>query len=181
LGTRLEPDHDASAGRLRDEILQYVEAVLTLCEIRRVVPATNLDNDDHVHAIIDHFVSQSGCAALGSGWLESDRANALVLLQRVLEENLAYGVGRLTTAEAARFAGAFLDLFPSSTRYFTNGTLGWHRIGVEPPELDLGNYVWGSWNPILEHLSTDQRIILDTGIIAISPERIGLLWLVDQE
>jgi hypothetical protein len=139
-------------------------------------------DDRQVRTIVDQFVSQFGFTPLGARWLEANRTSALLLLQRVLEQHLAYGVERLASFEAATLAGEFLDLFPGGSRYFTNGTLGWHWIGEPPPpNFDLGNCVWGSWNPIAEGFASDRQMVLDTGIITISRERIGLLWIVDQE
>lgn len=175
-----EADSDVTVEWVREEAV-HVRAALVLCEIRRITPAARIKKRNDVHEIIDQFVSQFGCTPLGAGWLEADRDNALVLLQRVLEENLAYGVERLSIREATTFAHEFLDPFPVGSRYFTNGTLGWHRMGVEPPDIDLGTYVWGSWSPILADSRGGQVIILDAGIIAISPERIGMLWVMDEE
>jgi hypothetical protein len=61
---------------------------------------------------------------------------------------------------AERLARRFLDLFPEGAVFMTNGTIA----------LPGG----GAWSPLT-------AATFDTGVIAISSARVGLLWVEDED
>jgi hypothetical protein len=121
------------------------------------------------HALADAFVMQQGMTPLGLDWVLISRSEALFLLTRVLSQDLAYHSRLLHHETAEALADTFLSFFTEEALYFTNGS---YHI---PPQRTNGNTVRGaSWIPIT-------RATFDTGVIAIDEDRIGLLWVLDED
>ena len=167
-----EQEQDPTIEQLKDAVLVRRRCAVLVCDVRRMMPDQEIADIEKVRQLLDLFMVDLGYSAIGARWLETNHENGLRLLRQVLWKDLAYNVPIMEFDEAVVLADQFFDLFPVNTRYFTNGTLGWFRSGVAPP--NYGNYVWGEWTPIT-------HILVDTGIVIISPARIGILWFADQD
>ncbi|HKP55385.1 MAG TPA: hypothetical protein VJV78_01620 [Polyangiales bacterium] len=90
----------------------------------------------------------------------AERIAALVLAQ-----DLAYGIQLMPLTDAARLAAAFVELFAGSKAdCFTNAS-----FNEEGGRLSLSE-----WTPL-----TDATF--DTGILVLSTERAGCLWVQDED
>ncbi len=104
-----------------------------------------------------------------SCYKEIDETAARHLVWRVLHRDMAYNTEIMPDARAAELTDRFLAQFGPGTRYFTNGT--WHLL----PVAEAGTVIAGaSWDPV-----TDATF--DTGVLAISPECSGCLWVMDED
>jgi hypothetical protein len=119
-----------------------------------------------VHGILDDFVRGFGFTGLGEAWIEVTREDAIAVVQQVLLKDLAYGVAMMPEAEACALAESFFSLFGSEGRCFTNGNLV--LPNADPSEVRR------SWNPITS-------ATLDTGILCLDTNRIGIFWVEDED
>ena len=109
--------------------------------------------------------------------VEISRPDSQFLLAAILGTDLAYGIKQIEQHEAAGLASKFLDPFPSNSRYYTNGTLGWRGNDSPVPGIPPG--VW--WSLLSRLEESDRWVIFDTGIVVLDWERIGILWIADSE
>ena len=83
----------------------------------------------------------------------------------VLSQDLAYGIQLMPLTDAARLAAAFMELFAGSmVGCFTNAD-----FSEKGGRLSLS-----TWTPL-----TDATF--DTGIIVLSTEHVGCLWVQDED
>jgi hypothetical protein len=94
-------------------------------------------------------------------WTELDARAATDLATRVLHQDLAYGASVMSLDVATALARRFLDFFGDQAAFVTNGTFGANGSG-------------GSWASL-----TDATF--DTGVVAVSAGRVGLLWVEDED
>ncbi|HLH21211.1 MAG TPA: hypothetical protein VK066_01710 [Chloroflexota bacterium] len=161
---RLETDLDPEIERLRADILERRWAGEVLFFVRRIHADRATSNRD----IADAFVAEVGCSGLGKHWLEIDRQEALWVLTRVLWGDICYDVSIMTRDEALNLAARFTSLFNDCT-FFTNGT--WKKRVIPLP--DPVDCLDGFW-PITQ-------VTADTGVVAVGADRIGMLWVKDED
>jgi hypothetical protein len=104
-----------------------------------------------------------------SCYKEIDKSAALHLIRMVLHSDMAYNTEVMAEARAAELADRFLAQFDQGTRYFSNGT--WHLPSVVRPD---GVVSGATWDPVTP-------ATLDTGVLAVGPERSGCLWVEDED
>lgn len=107
---------------------------------------------------LDEFVASLGFRAIGNGWRELDKDEAIALLRRVLQLNLAYDVSEMEPEQADLVAQDSLEM-AGAAKYFTNGAFsgsGWAGHKVAPGTFD-------------------------TGVAWVGSERIGILWVEDED
>lgn len=107
---------------------------------------------------LDQFVASLGFQAIGAGWRELDKNEATALLRRVLELNLAYKDYEMEPEQAALVAREYMEL-SGAAKYFTNGTFsdnGWSGHKVAPGTFE-------------------------TGVAWVGADRIGILWVEDED
>lgn len=98
-------------------------------------------------------------------WDPIARDQARCLLAVALQWEQAYDTRRVGVSVAERIASAFVELFAEQARFFTNGT-------VENTPRGLCTTAWyGSVT-----LAT-----FETGVVAVDEDRIGLLYLADED
>jgi hypothetical protein len=136
------------ASILRDSILRERDCGIVTMDVRAIGALS-----------IDTYVTTFGFTPLADGWRSLDRKNALRILQRVLERDLAYDTPLMEVARARLLAESFLSLFSASARYFTNGSL-------EPDG--------SGWDPIT-------KSTFDHGVIAHDDHSIGIIWVQDED
>lgn len=122
-------------------------------------PATS-GGSDSITEVLDGFVEKLGFVGLEEGWREINRCEAETIAQIILHRDLAYRAEAMTAQRACKLAEQFLALFNKEARYFTNG------------EFDAdGLHMW----------SGITEATFDTGIICIDNERMGILWVQDED
>lgn len=120
-------------------------------------------------ALLDAFVALFDYTGLGAHWIELRRGIARKLLIHVLHEGLAYPEEMMDKETAEACAERFLEFFAPGTRYFTNGTCSGEAV-IYTLE---GQQVLG-WRPI-------SSATFDNGVIAVSSDRIGIVWAEDED
>jgi hypothetical protein len=168
-----EHDPDPWIEELRSDVGQRRSAGVVLFAIKKHGFMGRLGDAELVQKVVDAFVAEMGCTGLSTNWLEIDRPEAHWVLTHVLWADLAYSAAIMTRDEAMTLAGRFqwffMDTIYEGCRYYTNST--WtHRMVPLPDPTDCLD---GSW-PI-----TDASF--DAGVIIVSPERIGMLWVKDED
>ena len=93
-------------------------------------------------------------------WTDLDLTAAREVLTRVLHADLAYNTPMMTVETADALARRFLACCGDAPVFVTNGSLA-----LTPT---------GAWSPL-----TDATF--DTGVIAVSDTRVGMLWAEDED
>ncbi|MFP4438772.1 MAG: hypothetical protein ACLFVO_16140 [Chloroflexaceae bacterium] len=120
-------------------------------------------------ALLDAFVALFDYTGLAAHWIELRRGIARKLLIHVLHEGLAYPEEMMDKETAEACAERFLEFFAPGTRYFTNGTCSGEAVIYTL----AGQQVLG-WRPI-------SSATFDNGVIAVSSDRIGIVWAEDED
>lgn len=106
------------------------------------------------------FTAAAGTAPRGSAGTEVERAVAVSLLTNVLARDLAYRAPIMDEGPARELATTFLDAFGRDATFWTNGDLG------------LGSRA--SWDPVT-------AATFDTGVFVLGAQRVGVLWVEDED
>lgn len=94
-------------------------------------------------------------------WIELDRGRAAKITTRVLHKDLAYDLPTMPFEVAEELALHFLSFFENGATFLTNG-----EHGVD------GN---------LERWTGLTAATFDTGVIGVDEERVGMLWVEDED
>jgi hypothetical protein len=122
-------------------------------------------SDDPV-SLIDSTLTRLGFIALSTEWREVLPDQAARILTNVLHRDLAYTAEIMPVEVAEQIAARFRAIFPTTTRYFTNGTWRAGRSGeFEQPV---------SWSPLTE-------ATCDAGIVADGEGFVALAWVEDED
>jgi len=159
----LLPDPDRAIEALMDDLdAARAESYPLLVSVRRLSepPADAL-------GALDALVTEEGYVGLGANWVEVQRRIAAKILTHLIASELAYPNEIVEQAAAEELAGRFLGLFAPGARYFTNGACS----GPFAIYDSAGGEVLG-WRSI-------SAAPFDNGVIALSPERVGMLWAED--
>jgi hypothetical protein len=147
-----------------DEILaRRIYGHTTCAVIDRDVATTD---ESPAGAVLDVFVARFGFTGIGNSWAEVTLADAKVIAREVLHKDLAYRMDILPPSEAAALAERFFSLFEPTARCFTNGNV------ILPAAAS--REVPGAYDPITP--ST-----FDTGVVCFDRQRIGILWVQDED
>jgi hypothetical protein len=165
-------------------IKQLGEAILSqrgptrrmLIDVKRLVSTESLADSTQIPLVIDAFVSQLGCERIVPAWTKISHSQAVHLLARILARHLAYGINLIPPDQARMLAGKFLALFPLARQCFTNGVPYELSAGMDNP-LPFKEYS-GLFTALEEE---DGWVVFDTGVVVISGDRIGILWIADSE
>lgn len=163
-----EPANDPEVEQLAAEIDQAREGNPLLFDVLTFSREETRAEPQHL-ALLDAFVALFDYTGLGEHWIELRRGVARKLLVHVLHEGLAYPEEMMDKTAAEACADRFLALFAPGTRYFTNGTCS----GEAAIYTLEGTQVLG-WRSI-------STAPFDNGIIAMSSDRIGIVWAEDWE
>ena len=149
--------HDDEKGLvdLRRRVVQARESGRATIELRRLVLSTKPGADLVATAFVNHLKLQPPPA-----WTELDATEALDAATRVLHVDLAFKSPVMPIESAKSLARTFLGFFQGGATFLTNGSLA--ATGT------------GAWSPLT-------RATFDTGIVAIGPSRVGLLWVEDED
>jgi hypothetical protein len=160
----LQPDPDRAIEALMDDIdAARAESYPLLLSVRRLeggAPNTPAE-------VLDALAVEEGYSGLGANWVEVPRRIAAKILAHLIASDLAYPTDVVAQEAAEDLAGRFLGLFASGARYFTNGSCS----GPFAIYSTTGEEVLG-WRSI-------SAAPFDNGVIALAPERVGMLWAED--
>ena len=168
-GFRLEDDIDLSIEALRLDVVEQRSAGQVIFVVKKITPDGTLDDTEAILRIVDSFVSETGCVPLKE-WLWLDIMEAVWVLTRVLWGDLCYNTSIMSRDEALALAGRFTSLFGQDTKFLTNRCRWRKRVVPLPDPID---YLDG-WVPITQ-------ATCDTGVIVVSPQRVGMLWVQDED
>jgi hypothetical protein len=148
-------DNEAALDGLRRDVAEHRSAGRARVEFRRLdapmAPA---------HSVATAFVKALALTPPET-WTDLDRQGALEVLTRVLHADLAYDMPMMTIDMADALACRFLACCGDTAVFVTNGSLALAPTG-------------GAWSPL-----TDATF--DTGVIAVSARRVGMLWVEDED
>jgi hypothetical protein len=149
------------SGSLRGYNVDILAEIVAARRSGRVHAALRLRNGREVGELLAAFGLSPKVSALNPVDLELAQRIAVL----VLSQDLAYGTQLIPPAEAARLAAAFMALFAGTkVDCFTNASLS----------EDDGRLTVKAWTPL-----TDATF--DAGIIVLSTERAGCLWVEDED
>jgi hypothetical protein len=94
-------------------------------------------------------------------WMELERERAATIATRVLHRHLAYDSATMPFEVAEKLARDFLSFFTDGATFLTNGE---HGVDGKLKE----------WNA----LTTST---FDTGVLGVDQERVGMLWVEDED
>jgi ferredoxin-NADP reductase len=120
--------------------------------------------DCSVNRIDDH-IAGLGHTRIDTQWIELKKPDAERLLTSILHKDMADRCESMPIDLAHATTRLFLEQFSDTAKFFTNAE--WHQ--------DKGG-VWSiqSWHPI-----TDSTF--DSGIVACDSQRIGMIWVEDED
>jgi hypothetical protein len=114
----------------------------------------------------EEAAAEFGLSAREGAYGPISREEAIEVLACVIHKDMAYGVDFVAISRARELAAEFVGAFrQEGTRFFTNGTFGKPREGV-----DTG----ASWVP-----ATDATF--DTGVLVLSSHLAACLWFADED
>lgn len=154
-----------SCSLLPDETSADVALAFTKArEFGRVVVDVRAHDCPTTHAVgcADSIASVVGYVPCA--WREVDRQAAFTIVSSCMHCDLAYRQELLPLDAARDLASRFLSLFGGEARFFTNG----EPIDVFRPRSSR------SWFPIT-------AATFDAGVIAVSPSRVGIFWVEDED
>jgi hypothetical protein len=152
-----QPLRERSLEQLRADIAKHRDVGRARVEFRRVEAA-----DASAHATATAFVKSLGMQAPNE-WTELDAAGAFEATTRIIQNDLVYGAPIMAIETAEMLSRRFLQTFAEAPIFLTNGHGSLGRSGMS-----------GAWSPL-----TDATF--DTGIIGVSPGRVGLLWFEEED
>ncbi len=166
----LETENSQEIVELKTEVLAKRNQGEVLFEIKKIIPdnstehptTRSIEPSNEVIELIDSFVNQQGYHNLGERWREISQEEAEKIINFIMTKDLAYSVEIMSSQEAQQLSSKVLTLFTGDCKYFTNASFVNNFSGMS------------EWNSITE--ST-----FDTGVIIVSGDRIGMLWVQDED
>jgi hypothetical protein len=116
-------------------------------------------------ATIDEYVTRLRFEKLSATAKELNRADAELYLTSLLHLDMAYSCKCMEIGLAQETSQLFLNQFQANAKFYTNATSRNYGDGV----LALS-----AWHPIT-------NATFDSGILAFDDEKIGLIWLEDED
>ncbi len=120
--------------------------------------------------LVDGLAWQAGLFQLGEKWIELTYEQAFAVLKRVYHKDLAYNTVIMHEERAEMLADRFLRFFKADrSRYFSNGT-----FYLEPTRVSDTVFQGPTWTPA-------KKATFDTGVIVFDDEKIGTIWVADED
>ncbi len=155
-------DNSSKITKLRSEIVTKRNCGEIILETRKVILSNTFTSPEKLIKIVDLFVEQLGYSSLGADWKQINRQEAQNIISFVMKKDLAYSHILMTLQESEEISQKFFDFFPGNCSFLTNASFMNNYSGMT------------AWNSI-----TDATF--DTGIVIVSPNRIGILWAKDED
>ena len=154
----LGSDRDSIAGVTFEELQNEVRAKRDAGRVHIELRARAASPDASTAA--KEFVLALGLEPPES-WIELERERAATIATRVLQRDLAYDLPTMPFEMAEELARHFLSLFANGATFLTNGEHG----------VDGKLKGWTG-------LTTST---FDTGVLGVDEERVGMLWVEDED
>ena len=120
--------------------------------------------------LLDGLAWQAGLFKLGDKWIELTYEQAFAVLKRVYHKDLAYNTILMHEEKAEMMAERFFRFFKADQRrYFSNGT-----FYLEITRISDNVFQGPSWTPA-------KAATFDTGVIVFDDEKIGTVWVADED
>lgn len=162
--TQIIPDTEniSQIAELREEVISKRDSGEVLLEIKKLVPDIAPETDENIITLVNSFVMELGLSGIGDRWKEISQEDAQKILIFALTKNLAYSEELMPLGDANKISDRLIKLFKNNRLFFTNATFqnSYSRLT--------------EWNSITE--ST-----FDTGVVIVSNERIGIIWVQDED
>jgi hypothetical protein len=143
-------------GSDREDVLALARDLLTSREVGNVMlRLSELERPRPPREAADDLVQRLGYTPLGDSWHEVPLTRAREVLTRYLSTEAAYSTSQMSLQAAEALVDRFLDLVGSDAVYLTN------RQG-------------DGWSPVT-------HATFDSGVIAVTPDRVGMLWTEDED
>ena len=155
-----DTENISAIANFREEIISKRSGEVLL-EIKRLIPSDNIDAQNKTD-IVNSFVMQLGYADIGDRWKQINRESAQKILNFILTKNLAYSEASMTITDAEKIVDRFMSVFQDNCQFFTNAIFSNNYSSL------------AEWDSITE--ST-----FDTGVVIVSNQRIGILWVQDED
>ncbi len=177
----LKPITDGAAVELCRELKQTRDVGITHCKISEVEPA--LDGfvkdlqsqfNSDLTLLVDEFIKQDGLVPLKNSWFEVNEETATWILECVLSHDLAYSSPLPSQKRARNLTHQLITLVRGSNpgeriRFFTNG-----KAVPGPAMYDLSMKHMMGWN-------TASNATFDSGVVIVSRNRMGMIWVEDED
>jgi hypothetical protein len=144
---------------LRDAILRERSAGVVTVDYRSAEPysaATKRVN-------VDKFIIELGFSPLGDQWRYIHRKEAREILHRILERDLAFQSPIISSARAEVLADSFVRLFSRVEAQFCT------------------NFLWSPKGSSSRSGTQITQATFDEGIVAYDDQKIGLVWVQDED
>jgi hypothetical protein len=121
------------------------------------------DNINQARTLADEMIALVNLPVLGLHWFQCDRIRAASILMAVLHWDLETFQPRVPERQAAELAGQIFGHFPDDAIFLTS---------VRPhADTSLSPHKWASGSELEE---------LDAGVVIVSEQLVGLVWVEDR-
>ncbi len=161
---KILPEIELSSGisNLKSELVAKRDRGEVLFEIKKLVVEEALTDSTAWNTAIDLFITQLGYSGLGDRWREISQTEAQNILIFIMTKDLAYSGQLMSREEAEQIAAKFLTFFINDCKFFTNAVFTNNYSGIS------------AWDSIT-------KATFDMGVVVMSYQRIGMLWVKDED
>lgn len=168
----LIPYNAPEIAALHKEVLSLIQCGTIKLEFRRILPILPcvLERENLI-GLLDAFTRNWGGVGIENSWKLINQEMAIEIVDSILAQDLAYNSERMNVEDALKITGLFFKLFPNPLYFATNGTLGQNHA---KRKKDINIITSSSWTPVTS-------ATFDTGVIIITADLVGMLWMLDED
>jgi hypothetical protein len=156
----MDPTLCLSLHYLRREVMAARDTGRVIIEFNDGVRVNDLHEARH---IADSMVALVNLPLLGPHWFAADRLRAASILMAILHWDLETFAPRVPERQAAELTGKIFGHFPDNAIFLTS---------VRPhADMSLSPHKWASGSELEE---------LDAGVVIVSENLVGLIWVEDR-
>ncbi len=169
---KLNPFSRPEIAAFYKEVLSLIQFGIIKLEFRHIQPIipNNLKRES-LRGLLDSFILSWGGFAVNDSWQFINQEIAIEIVDSILAQDIAYNSERMKVEDALRITGLFFKLFPKPLYFATNGTLGQNHA---KRKKDVNFMASSSWTPVTS-------ATFDTGVVVITTDVIGMLWMLDED
>lgn len=149
-------------------------SAIRFMDVCRLEPTLNEGEfSSQLREIVDDFAQKNSLNRIGQSWSEVSEKTARWVIEKLLGQDLAYGVALLDPSKLLWLSQEFVWRVAQGNtmartgkgcRYFINGESG----GPSLYTLDTKKEIMG-WQPVTDHT-------FDKAIVMVTPSHIGIIW-----
>ncbi len=158
----LDLDKIVEIAEIRTEIISKRQAGEVIIEIKEMAFPKSAIKLKPRREIIDLLMKALNYSPLGQQWKEINREEAQKILLLILTKDLAYNTNLMSLSDAKQLLLRFLSFFKADCQFFTNASFNNKYSRIK------------SWNSITQ-------ATFDTGVVIVNTNRIGILWVEDED